>query len=70
MYASPSNVVKLPGYTRADATAFYETKKYEVRLLVNNLFDRKYFESAHGGADLYNTPGAPRNAQLSLKLKF
>ncbi len=69
-YASASNLVRLPGYARADATAFYETKGYEVRLLVNNLFDRRYFESAHGGADLYNTPGAPRNAQLTLKLKF
>lgn len=69
-YASPSNVVKLPGYARADFTAFYETKKYEVRLLVNNIFDREYFASAHGGVDIDNTPGAPRNAQLSLKLKF
>jgi catecholate siderophore receptor len=69
-YASPSNVVKLPGYARADMTAFYETKKYEVRLLVNNIFDREYFVSAHGGVDIDNTPGAPRNAQLSLKLKF
>lgn len=69
-YASPSNVVKLPGYARADMTAFYETRKYEVRLLVNNIFDREYFASAHGGVDIDNTPGAPRNAQLSLKLKF
>ena len=69
-FASVSNEVKLPGYARADMTAFYETKKYEVRLLVNNIFDREYFESAHGSVDIDNTPGAPRNAQLSLKLKF
>lgn len=69
-YASASNLVRLPGYTRADATVFYETREYELRLLVNNLFDRGYFESAHGSADLYNTPGAPRNAQLTLKLKL
>jgi catecholate siderophore receptor len=37
---------------------------------VNNIFDREYFVSAHGGVDIDNTPGAPRNAQLSLKLKF
>ena len=69
-YASVSNEVKLPGYARADMTAFYETKKYEVRLLVNNIFDREYFESAHGSVDIDNTPGTPRNVQLSLKLKF
>jgi catecholate siderophore receptor len=69
-YASPTNLVRLPGYARFDATVFYEAKSYEVRLAVNNLFDRRYFVSAHGGADLYNTPGAPRNALLTLKLKF
>jgi len=69
-FASASNLVKLPGYTRFDATAFYETKKYDIRLAVNNIFDKRYFISAHGGADLYNTPGAPMNALLSLRLKF
>ncbi|MFA6178962.1 MAG: TonB-dependent receptor, partial [Candidatus Methylopumilus sp.] len=69
-FASSSNLVKLPGYTRFDAAAFYETRKYDIRLAVNNIFDKRYFISAHGGADLYNTPGAPMNALLSLRLKF
>lgn len=69
-YASISNAVKLPGYTRFDASAFYETPKYDVRLTLNNLFDKEYFISAHGGADLYNTYGAPRSALLSFKLKY
>ena len=69
-YASASNVVKLPGYTRFDASAFYETKSYDLRLTLNNLLDKEYYISAHGGADLYNTPGAPRSALLSLRLKF
>jgi len=69
-YASASNVVKLPGYTRFDASAFYETKRYDLRLTLNNLLDKEYYISAHGGADLYNTPGAPRSALLSLRLKF
>lgn len=69
-YTSASNVVKLPGYTRFDASAFYETKSYDLRLTLNNLLDKEYYISAHGGADLYNTPGAPRSALLSLRLKF
>ena len=70
VYTSASNAVKLPGYVRFDASAFYETKKYDVRLTINNIFDKEYFISAHGGADLYNTYGAPRSALLSLRLKY
>jgi len=69
-YASVSNEVKLPGYVRFDASAYYETKHYDVKLTLNNIFDKEYFISAHGGADLYNTFGAPRSALLSLKLKY
>ncbi|MCB5184804.1 TonB-dependent siderophore receptor [Methylobacillus gramineus] len=69
-YTSVSNAVKLPGYTRFDASAYYETAHYDLRLTVNNLMDKEYFISAHGGADLYNTPGAPRSAWLSLTLKL
>ncbi|MDI1308868.1 MAG: TonB-dependent siderophore receptor [Methylotenera sp.] len=69
-YASVSNEVKLPGYVRFDASAYYETKHYDVKLTLNNIFDREYFISAHGGADLYNTYGSPRSALLSLKLKY
>ena len=69
-YTSVSNAVKLPGYTRFDASAYYETKNYDLKLTLNNIFDKEYFISAHGGADLYNTYGAPRSAMLSLKLKY
>ena len=69
-FASVSNEVKLPGYTRFDAAGFYESARYDIRLALNNLTDKRYFISSHGGADLYNTPGAPRSALLTLRLKF
>ncbi|HZV98567.1 MAG TPA: TonB-dependent siderophore receptor [Methylophilaceae bacterium] len=69
-FTSVSNEVKLPAYTRFDASAFYESQRYDVRLSLNNLTDKRYFISSHGSADLYNTPGAPRSALLSVKLKF
>lgn len=69
-YASPSNLVTLPAYTRADLAAFYESRAFDLRLAVNNVGNTRYFESAHGGADNYNTPGAPRNVEASLRLKF
>lgn len=69
-YTSVSNAVKLPGYSRFDASAYYETKHYDLKLTVNNIFDKKYFISATGGTDLYNTYGTPKSALLSLKLKY
>lgn len=69
-YASPSNLVTLPAYTRADLAAFYESRGFDLRLALNNVSNKRYFESAHGGADNYNTPGAPRNFEASLRLKF
>lgn len=69
-FTSVSNEVKLPGYTRFDAAAFYESARYDLRLALNNLTDKRYFISSHGAADLYNTPGAPRSALLTLRLKF
>lgn len=69
-YASASNAVKLPGYIRLDASAFYEQANYEVRLIVNNLLDKEYYISAHGSVDVLNTPGAPMNALLTFKIKI
>lgn len=60
----------LPSYTRFDATAFYETKKYEVRLNVYNLFDKNYTDAATGGNENAAIPGVPLSALLSAKYRF
>lgn len=60
----------LPSYTRFDATAFYETKKYEVRLNVYNLFDKNYTDAATGGNENAAIPGVPLSALLSAKVRF
>jgi catecholate siderophore receptor len=60
----------MPGYTRFDATAFYETKKYEVRLNVYNLFDLHYTDAATGGNENGAIPGVPLSALVSAKYRF
>lgn len=69
-FASPDDTVTLPGYAVTDAALFYHAERYELGLNVNNLFDRRYFVSAHGGSNILNLPGAPRNAQVTLRVRF
>lgn len=60
----------MPGYTRFDATAFYEAKKFEVRLNVYNLFDLNYTDAATGGNENGAIPGVPLSALVSAKYRF
>ena len=65
-YASLTNAVKLPGYTRLDAAAYYRvTPKILAQLNVENLFDADYFPAAHNDNNV--APGGPRSAKLTLR---
>lgn len=60
---------RLPGFTRVDAAVFYElTPSLDVQLNVENLFDEGYWSDAHNNNNL--SPGAPRNARLTLSARF
>ena len=67
-YASISNNVRLPGYTRIDAGAYYDVSDH-VRLQLNleNLFNADYYSDAHNDNNI--SPGRPRAARLTLKIK-
>ncbi|WP_233548386.1 TonB-dependent receptor [Aurantiacibacter zhengii] len=68
-FASMSNNVELPGYTRVDAAVFFEaTDSLSLQLNVENLFDEDYYPSAHGDNNIQ--PGAPLNASLGARLRF
>jgi outer membrane receptor protein involved in Fe transport len=58
----------LPAYTRVDAGAYYVKDRYELTFRVNNVFDEIYYESAFNLVLI--TPGAPREATLSLRVRF
>jgi catecholate siderophore receptor len=55
------------GYARVDATVAYVHKDYELRLNLQNLTDRHYFEAASGGRA---TPVRGRTALASVVYRF
>lgn len=68
-FASFSNSVTLPGYTRVDLAAFYNpTDRLSFQLNVENLFDESYYASAHGDNNIQ--PARPLNASLTARVRF
>jgi catecholate siderophore receptor len=69
-FANADNVVKLPGFTRADGAVYYAFANGKTRLALNveNLLDKAYFPTADGNNNI--SPGAPRTARLTLSTKF
>jgi len=64
-FASISNNVVLPSYTRVDAAIYYTlNERFEAQLNVENLFDKHYFPTSHNDNNI--TPGSPRAFRLSL----
>jgi catecholate siderophore receptor len=69
IFTSTSNAVELPSYVRVDGALFYTiNEQYKVQLNVENLFDKKYYASAHSDTNIL--PGAPRAVRLTLNAKF
>lgn len=68
-YASISNSVALPAFTRVDAALFYTLNdRIEMQVNVENLLDETYFSSAHNDNNIM--PGAPINARFTARVKF
>lgn len=70
VYTSLSNAVKLPSFVRADGALYYRFADNKTRLALNveNLFDKKYYPTAHSDHNI--SVGAPRTAMLSLSTRF
>ena len=68
-FASISNAVVLPAYTRFDAALFYNLNdRYDVQLNIENLSDKEYWFSAHNDNNI--SPGSPIAARLTLSARF
>ncbi|MES2935962.1 MAG: TonB-dependent receptor, partial [Pseudomonadota bacterium] len=72
VYSSERNVnnfedAVVDGFTRLDATLAYKQKNYDVRLNLQNLTDKKYFETASGGRA---TPVKGRSAVVTVAYRF
>jgi catecholate siderophore receptor len=68
-FAQISNSVRLPGYTRLDAALFFDLGRgIEAQVNIENIGNISYFPTAHSDNNI--TPGAPRNARLTLKTRL
>jgi catecholate siderophore receptor len=67
-FTSYDNEVTLPQYVVGDLMAWYQAEAYRIQLNLNNVTDKRYFPTA--SSDYEIMPGEPRNAMLTLALKF
>jgi len=68
-FATISNGVTLPAFTRLDAAVFYDlSENLSLQLNVENLTDTDYFPSAHTDNNI--STGEPLNARLTVRTKF
>ena len=68
-YASISNAVKLPAYTRVDGALYYSLPNgIEAQVNVENLLGAHYFPSANNDNNI--APGAPRTIKATLGYRF
>ncbi|MCA1662273.1 MAG: TonB-dependent siderophore receptor [Novosphingobium sp.] len=68
-FATISNAVTLPSFTRVDAAAFWTVNpRIAVQLNVENLFDERYFPSAHTDHNI--STGEPLNARIGVRVKL
>lgn len=68
-FASLSNNVVLPSYTRVDLAAYFDiSPNVAVQFNVENLFDEDYYPSAHGDNNIQ--PARPLNASMTARLRF
>lgn len=67
--ATISNQVRLPGFTRIDAAAYYDlSDRFALQLNVENLTDTRYYPSAHTDNNI--ATGKPLSARLTARVKF
>src|SRR6476659_6927587 len=68
-YASISNAVKLPGYTRVDAALYYKLPHgMEAQVNFENVFGAHYFPTASNDNNI--APGAPRSVKATVGYRF
>lgn len=69
IFASTDNTVRIPGFVRFDAAAFYRINdRIRAQLNIENLLDRDYISTANSNTNI--TPGSPRAVRLSVTTTF
>ncbi|ANN70633.1 TonB-dependent receptor [Bordetella bronchialis] len=65
-YAANTDVVEVGGYTRWDGTVAWHQPKYDVRLNLFNIFDKKYYDALIPSDGGRAVPGTGRTAMLTV----
>ncbi|MGO4808406.1 TonB-dependent receptor [Cupriavidus sp. 2MCAB6] len=65
-YANNTNTVQVGGFVRWDGMIAYHQPKYDVRLNLFNVFDKKYYDALIQSDGGRSVPGTGRTAMLSL----
>ena len=69
MFTSTDNLVRLPAFTRVDGAVFVNlTRTLSAQVNIENVFDERYFASAHGNNNIL--PGSPRALRAALTTRF
>lgn len=68
-FATISNNVRMPGFTRLDAALFFDVnERFALQLNAENLTGERYFPSAHTDQNI--STGEPFNVKATARLKF
>ncbi len=68
-FASVSNTVNLPAFTRVDAAVFYTvSKSVSVQINIDNLLNSQYFPTAQTDNNI--STAEPRSARLAVRMAF
>jgi catecholate siderophore receptor len=67
-FTGNDNIVRLPEYTRVDATVFWKRPKYDIALNLRNIGNVTYYESAQSNAQIL--PGAPVNGAVTVRYRW
>jgi catecholate siderophore receptor len=69
-YTSFNNTVTLPSFYRIDGAVYYAFpgRKTWLQFNVENILNKRYYPTVDGDNNI--SPGAPRNARLTLTLAF
>ncbi|VVD63043.1 TonB-dependent receptor [Pandoraea terrigena] len=69
-YAANTNLIRVGGYTRWDATIAYRQPKYDIRLNLLNVFNKTYFDALVPSDGGRAAPGIGRTALLTGTYRF
>lgn len=66
---NPVGIARAPSYVRTDLMIAYEQPRYDVKLNVLNVFDKRYYDGIYENGSMV-VPGTERAFQLTMTLKY